>query len=80
MTKRDKRIKKWRNNPLGVRFEELATFLEEHGYTRRKSKGSHQIFKKPGKEPLTIATHGGEVNRNAVLQAIDAVESDLPSD
>ena len=44
MTKRDKALRKMRNNPKEVRFNDLAKVLEEYGFKRRKTGGSHQVL------------------------------------
>ena len=44
MTKREKALRKMRNNPKEVRFNNLAKVLEEYGFKRRKTGGSHQVF------------------------------------
>ena len=46
MTKRQKQLEKIRNNPLNVRFEELARLLLDYGFLRRqpRSGSSHYIY------------------------------------
>ena len=44
MTKREKALQKIRNNPRGVRFNDLAKMLEQYGFEIRKTGGSHQVF------------------------------------
>jgi virulence-associated protein VapD len=44
MTKQDKALRKMRNNLKQVRFNDLAKVLEEYGFKRRKTGGSHQVF------------------------------------
>lgn len=42
-----------------LRFEQLQKVLEEYGYTMTnpKSGSSHYIFRKKGKNPITIPKH-----------------------
>lgn len=47
MTKREKRINSWRNNPKNVRPEELYSILEYYGFERRDNGGSYVIFTHP---------------------------------
>ena len=44
MTKREKALRKMRNNPKEVRFNDLAKVLEQYGFEIRKTGGSHQVF------------------------------------
>ena len=45
MTQWDKRIARWRNNPAGVRYDELAAMLVGLGFEQRAGRGSHVVFK-----------------------------------
>ena len=42
MTKREKALRKMRNNPKEVRFNDLAKVLEQYGFEVRKTGGSHK--------------------------------------
>ncbi|MBX3000670.1 MAG: type II toxin-antitoxin system HicA family toxin [Caldilineaceae bacterium] len=44
MSKRDKLLQRFRNNPKTVRFEEVDTLLLQFGFTKRQS-GSHATYK-----------------------------------
>lgn len=44
MTKRDKRLKKLRQNPKDVSFDELKQVLEDFGFVHVRSSGSHHTF------------------------------------
>jgi len=54
MSKYDKLIKKLKNNPKDVQFQILQKILEENGYTGINTGGSHWVFRKDGKESITI--------------------------
>jgi antitoxin HicB len=47
MSKQDKRLEAIRRNPKNVRFRELCTVLEAHGFTGRPGKGDHSVFSHP---------------------------------
>lgn len=55
MSKKEKALEKLRQNPRNVRFEDLATVLLSLGFEMKEGgKGSHAVFKLPGKHPLTV--------------------------
>jgi predicted RNA binding protein YcfA (HicA-like mRNA interferase family) len=45
MTKHDKLLKRIRNNPKNVTFEELRTLLEAYGFEIDTIRGSHHTFR-----------------------------------
>lgn len=44
MTKRDKRLKKLRQNPKDASFEEIKQILEDFGFIHVRTSGSHHTF------------------------------------
>lgn len=44
MTKREKRLRKIRQNPKNVSFEDLRKVLEDFGFELKRSSGSHHSF------------------------------------
>jgi predicted RNA binding protein YcfA (HicA-like mRNA interferase family) len=44
MTKREKRLKKIRQNPKNVPFDDLRMLLEDYGFELRRTRGSHHSF------------------------------------
>ncbi|MDX2075533.1 MAG: type II toxin-antitoxin system HicA family toxin [bacterium] len=44
MTKRDKRLKKLRQNPKDVSFDEIKQILEDFGFIHVRTSGSHHTF------------------------------------
>jgi predicted RNA binding protein YcfA (HicA-like mRNA interferase family) len=58
MSKTDKLINKLHNGTISAR--ELATLLNQLGWTMRTGKGSHVRWHKDGKH-ITIATHNKHV-------------------
>jgi len=53
MTKREKALRKIRNNPKEVRFNDLAKVLEQFGFEIRKTGGSHHVFMR-GQYRITV--------------------------
>ena len=45
MSKRKKRLEKIRRNPKNARKDELASVLEEYGFTLDLSEGSHMTYR-----------------------------------
>ena len=82
MTKKEKRLRKMRQNPNKVKYIDLINVLLEYGFTIRESKGSHasvrcEIDGQVWRETI-VKPHGGKktVNRtyvNKVLKAIDEI-------
>jgi hypothetical protein len=44
MATHDKTIARWRNNPKGVRFEEVDRELLRAGFTKRQGGTSHAVY------------------------------------
>ena len=59
MSKWDKLINRILSLDKDLRFSELKKVLESYGYTMNAPKGgsSHYVFRKPGKNPITIPKH-----------------------
>ncbi len=47
--------------PSDVRFQEVEKLLVAGGYELKRIRGSHHIFAKPGRQPLSIPVHRGKV-------------------
>lgn len=61
--------------PSDVRFAELRTLLERHGWTLARISGSHH-FRGEGRGPLSIPVHKGRVKwfyAKEVRRAIDGL-------
>ena len=44
MSKKEKLLERFRQNPKNVRFEEIETVLSAFGFRKRKGEGSHATF------------------------------------
>ena len=73
MSKREKLLATIRNNPRGVRFQDLTKLLEWHGFELRRVTGSHYIYKR---SPYTISVprHGSHVHSYLVKEVIRAID------
>ena len=75
MTRRRKLIEKARNNPTGIRFEELCLLTEQMGFRRRGGKGSHVVYEKDGvEEILTFQNRKGMAKPYQVKQMLAVIE------
>ncbi len=75
MTRRQKLIQKARNNPAGIRFEELCLLAEHMGFHRRGGKGSHIVYEKDGvEEILTFQDWKGMAKPYQVRQMLAVIE------
>jgi predicted RNA binding protein YcfA (HicA-like mRNA interferase family) len=53
----EKLIKKMRNRPNGISFDEIAKVLEESGYILVRVRGSHCHFRNQKGDLITIPKH-----------------------
>ncbi|GAB4373348.1 MAG: hypothetical protein Kow00128_22820 [Deltaproteobacteria bacterium] len=75
MTRRRKLLDKARNNPAGVRFQEICLLAEHLGFTRRGGKGSHVVYEKEGvEEILTFQDRKGMAKSYQVKQLLAVIE------
>jgi hypothetical protein len=63
-----------RRNPRDIRFAELVRLVEALGFKRRRTSGSHHIFKAPGLPLINLQSEGGKAKPYQVRQVIDLVE------
>ena len=54
MSKYDKLIDRLKNNTKDIDFKTVKKLLEDNGYTGINTGGSHWLFRKDGKESITI--------------------------
>jgi len=59
-------------------FDDVARLLEAYGYEQRRQKGSHVVFKRPGRSPITVpkARPVKEHYVDVVLGVIDELEKE----
>ena len=75
MTRRRKLIDKVRNNPAGVRFQEICLLAEHLGFIKRGGKGSHVVYEREGvEEILTFQDRKGMAKPYQVKQLLAVVE------
>ena len=75
MTRRQKLIDKARNNPAGVRFQEICLLAEHLGFSKRGGKGSHVVYEKDGvEEILTFQDRKGMAKPYQVKQLLAVIE------
>ena len=75
MTRRQKLIEKARNNPAGMRFQDLCLLAEHLGFYRRGGKGSHVVYERDGvEEILTFQDRKGMAKPYQVRQLLAVVE------
>ena len=79
MSRDDKIIRKMKQSPRNVRFEELDRFLKGRGFevTQPRRGGSHYTYRRADGLKITVARpHGGKktVNVNTVEQVLEELE------
>jgi predicted RNA binding protein YcfA (HicA-like mRNA interferase family) len=71
-----RRIVRLRKRTANVRFRELRSLVEAAGWELGRVSGSHYIFVKQGRMPLSIPNHPGALNPYLVEAVLDEVERD----
>lgn len=82
MTKRETLLEKARQNPKGLRFDELILLTKYQGWVRVAGKdGSHQTFEKEGKtKHLTFQpAPDGKAHAYQVKQLLETISEERPS-
>jgi hypothetical protein len=74
MTRRQKLIQKARNNPAGIRFEELGLRAGRMGFRKTGGKGPHVVYGKDGvEEILTFQDRKGMAKPYQVRQMLAVI-------
>lgn len=76
MSRDDKIIRKMKQSPRSIRFEELEAFLARRGFEGTQ-RGSHVQFRREdGTRFSIVKPHGGKntVNRNAIKDIVDRLD------
>ena len=76
MSKREKLIERFRNNPKNITFEEMDGLLASLDFTRT-SKGSHFRYKKPGAFTISIVYRTPFILPVYVKKALRVIEEVL---
>lgn len=71
-----KLIKKARNSPSNLRFTEVEQLAECCGFVFDRQRGSHRIFKAPGRRPLTLQDADGMGKPYQVRQILAILDED----
>ena len=73
--RREKLLRRVRNNPANVRFSDLCRLAEYFGFRHRGGKGSHRVYSHPGMgEILTFQDADGAAKAYQVRQLLDLLE------
>ena len=69
-------LEKMKNNPKGLRFNELKKVCEHYFGKPRQSGSSHCIYKTPwpGDPRVNIQNHNGKAKTYQVKQVLEAIE------
>jgi len=75
MSRQEKLLAKIRNNPKGVRFEELDLLLTWHGFERRQSRRgtSHYVYRR-GPYVITVARRKPYVHSKAIKDVLNILD------
>lgn len=65
-----------RQRKANVRFRELQSLVEAAGWKLDRVGGSHYIFVKPGRMPLSMLNHPEALNPWLVDRVLDEIERD----
>jgi predicted RNA binding protein YcfA (HicA-like mRNA interferase family) len=71
-----RRIARFRKRTANVRFRELCSLVEAAGWELDRVSGSHYVFVKPGRMPISIQNHPGALNPYLVDRVLDELERD----
>ncbi len=65
VSRREKLVQELLSFPRTMRFAEVRSIIESHGYTHHQPRGggSHHIFRKPGEAHISVPVHGDHVKR-----------------
>ena len=81
MSKLEKLLKKIKNNPRAVRFEELDKILMRAGFSRRQSrKGSNHYIYSKGSKRLSVPFDEPHIKACYVELAIDLLKGEIDND
>lgn len=64
----------------GAAYKDVASALRGAGYTKGRTRGSHEQWQHPKGEPQTLSPHGGKVPGYQVEQVLGKILSDRLKD
>ena len=71
----DKLLQKAKNNPADLRFTEICNLIECYGFELARTKGSHFMYKYPGRrELINLQDKNGKAKEYQVKQVLEAIE------
>ncbi len=56
--------------PPEAKFKDVEKILEEFGWELNRTRGSHHVFTKPGRRPLTVPTVKGRTVKTTYLKKL----------
>lgn len=67
---------------MSMRFEEVKLVLTGYGYTHRQPRGggSHHLFRRPGRNHISVPVAGGHVKRLYLKIILVEIEDDKGDD
>ena len=57
-----------------LRFSTVRTLLESNGWVLTRTHGSHHVFTKPGRWPISLPVHRGKVKAIYVRKVQEIIE------
>lgn len=82
MTKKDKLLRKLRNNQNDVPLQDVETLLVRFGFTLARVSGSHHLYEYESGEiwrQISIPVHGRKVKTIYVRKVIELIDELFPS-
>lgn len=77
MSKCDKLLKRARQAPKGVRFEELCALAECHGFVFARQEGSHRVYKHlTFRRIMDFQNDNGQAKPYQVRQLLEAIDTE----
>ena len=70
----ERRLRRARQNPKNVRFNDLVRIYEDHGFIVRTGKGSHCVAYHPGTGTREVFPHRNPMNQVYVHRALKAID------
>ena len=74
MPPNERRLRRARQNPKNVRFNELVRIYEDHGFIVRPGRGSHYVAKLPGTRIRETIPRQNPMKPRYVKKALDIID------